>query len=177
VINGVVSRKPKGCDVVPNAGDQPMQVFHADTVAVIQRERKETMMPKLSSMIKSSYLKPKDVPKDGLTLTIKKVQRGSFTDRKTGETSQTDELVFVELPKRLSLNNANLEALIAHFGDILSEQMPDKEIRVVRVRAMVYGEMKWVVRIEPPDDLKDGDEEDETDLGEGARLADEEMPF
>ena len=130
-------------------------------------------MPRLSLLKKSSYIKPKDVGKEGLMLTIARVQGGEFTDRQTGKTTKTNELTFIETEMRLTLNNANIDALAALFGDIMVETLPGKQVHVIRVKAMVYGEMKWVVRIEPPDDL----EEDADDDGLREPLPEDEIPF
>ncbi len=115
-------------------------------------------------------MKPKDVGKDGLFLTIRRVQAGEFKDQRTGEITKTNELAFSETDKRVTLNNANIDALTALFGDVLAEDLPGKQVHLIRVKAMVYGEMKWVVRIEPPDDLEEDDQPEPLP-------DDEEVPF
>ncbi len=118
-------------------------------------------MPKVSEMFPSKFMKPRDVPKSGLTLTIKSVEAGTLLDRKSGEVKAVYSLNFVEPgTKPLTLNKVNAGSLAERYGDSTDDWL-GKPIPLIRVLADVFGKSKWVIRVEPLEEEEAEETEDE----------------
>ncbi len=134
-------------------------------------------MTKLSDLNPSNFLKPKDIPRDGLELTIRRIEKGTLTDARTKQTKTVYTVHWQEAGvKPLTLNKVNVNTLIAKFGDLDVDAMAGKVVNVIRVWGEAFGKAQWLIRIEPPDEI--GDEAPEGEETPGSAAPGEgEIPF
>lgn len=124
---------------------------------------------KASDMFPSAYLKAKDIPREGIMLTIKQIDRGAITDMKSQKQKVVYSLLFAEPGvKPLTLNKTNVNTLVAWYGEETNDWI-GKPVTLIRVMSESFGKMAWTVRVEPPD-------EDEPEPDQPAGEPDE-IPF
>lgn len=129
-------------------------------------------MPRLSDLMPSPFLKAKDVPREGLTLTIDRVERGQMMDVRTQKPKVVHTAYWKEPGvKPLTLNHVNINTLIMWYGDIDVAEMVGKTVHLIRVYGESFGKAGWMVRIEPPE------EPDEEESEERAAPPADEIPF
>ncbi len=113
-------------------------------------------MTKLSDLNPSNFLKPKDIPRDGLELTIRRIEKGTLTDARTKQTKTVYTAHWQEPGvKPLTLNKVNTNTLIAWFGDVDIEELAGKPVRLMRVWGESFGKAQWQIRIDPPDEIEE----------------------